>query len=153
MKITFMKKTSLIVLLLLLFIACSKSDDGNSRNPFIPNYEFDTGSLINTNLPQYNNLKFPGNHIILNDPYGVNGVVVYYAGGDLYSAFELSDPNHALSACSTLSVEGVIATCGCDDNNAYDVLGGSRTEGTTGQYTLKRYFIEANANIIRVYNN
>lgn len=134
-------------------MSCSKSDDVNSNNPFIPNYAFDTGGLINTNLPQYNNLNFPGNHIILRSPYGVNGVVVYFAGGELYSAFELSDPNHNLSACSTLTVEGVIASCGCDDDNAYDILSGSRVEGTTGQYVLKRYFVEANDNIIRVYNN
>jgi hypothetical protein len=148
-----MKKTFILIFYCLFIVSCSKSDDGNSNNPFLPNYAFDTGGLINTNLPLYNNLNFPGNHIILESPYGVNGVVVYFAGGELYSAFELSDPNHNLSACSKLTVEGVIANCSCDDGNAYDILSGSRVEGTTGQYTLKRYFVEANGNIIRVYNN
>lgn len=148
-----MKKNFLIVTTCLLLLACSNNDDSNNNNPYLPNYAFDTGSLINTNLPEFNNLNFPGNHIILNEPYGIKGVVVYFAGGESYSAFELSDPNHSLSGCSLLTVEGVIATCSCDDENAYDVLTGSRIEGTTGQYSLKRYFVETNANIIRVYNN
>ncbi len=144
----------MLVMSIVFFSSCKKNDDDNlTDNPNIPNAVFDTGSAINTSLPQYNQLQFPGNFVILNNSnYGINGIVVYFSGGD-YSAFELSDPNHSLNSCSVLSVEGVIATCTCEDGNSYEILNGSPNEGTSGQYYLKRYFVEVNGNIIRVYNN
>ena len=143
-----------IILLAFLVMSCNKNDDdGNTNNQNIPNITFDSGNLVNTNLPPYDVLQFPNNYYILNDNYGVNGVVIFYAGGTNYSAFELSDPNHPLRTCSTLSVEGVVATCNCDDGNSYEILSGNLQPGTTGNYTLKRYFVEVNGNIIRVYNN
>ena len=135
-----------------LLTNCS-TDNSVTRNPYLPNYEFNTGSLINTNLPEFNKLKFAGNSIVLNSPYGINGLVVYYAGGNNYNAFELTDPNHQISACSKLSVEGVIATCTCNDGNSYDLLNGIKREGTTGLYALIRYRVEVSGSIIRVYNN
>ena len=148
-----MRTFFLILVSFFIISACSKSDDSNNNNAFLPNIAFDTGNLINTNFPQYNNLLFAGNYIVLNKPYGINGTVLFYAGGTNYSAFELSDPNHRLSTCSSLTVNGIIASCDCDDDNAYDILIGLGQEGTTGQYALKRYFVEVNDNIIRVFNN
>lgn len=146
-----MKNTLFKTLICLLIVSCSKSNV-NNNNPYLPNYEFDTGNIINTSLPQFNDMQFPGNHIILSSDFGINGVVVYYSGST-YSAFEITDPNHSIQTCSTLTVEGVIATCSCDDGNSYDILIGQGREGTTGQYPLKRYFVEVNGSIIRVYNN
>ena len=144
---------SLFYLICFVFlVACSTNND-IIKNPFLPNYTFDTGSLINTDLPQFNQLKFPGNHITVNSPYGINGFVLYYAGGTNYNAFEITDPNHALSSCSKLSVDGVIATCDCADGNSYDILNGIQREGTTGNYPLVRYHVEVQGSIIRVYNN
>lgn len=136
----------------LLLVACS-NNDSIENNPYLPNYTFDTGNLVNTNLPQYSILNYPGNFVILNSQYGINGVVLYYAGASNYTAFEITDPNHSISGCSTLSVEGIIATCDCDDGNSYDILNGVGRVGTTGSYTLKRYHVEVNGSIIRVYNN
>ena len=138
-------------LICLLIVACSKSNVVRN-NPNLPNYSFDTGNLINTNLPEYSNLQFAGNHVILNSNYGINGVVVYNSGTS-YTAFELTDPNHSIQNCSNLAVQGVIATCSCDDGNSYEILSGQGQEGTTGQYLLKPYFVEVSSNIIRVYNN
>ncbi|WNH08371.1 hypothetical protein [Thalassobellus suaedae] len=144
-------KSILFLLSLIILTSCSRNDIIKS-NPYIPNYSFNTGILINTNLPEYSQLKFSGNHVILNN-YGFKGVVLYYVGGEQYTAFELTDPNHIPSSCSKLNVEGVIATCGCDDGNSYDILTGSMREGTTGGYTLKPYRVEVSGNIIRVSNN
>ena len=152
-KIKYMKNLIFKTIICLLIVSCSKSNEVNNNNPYIPNYSFDTGSLINTNLPQYNSLQFPGNHIILGNNYGVNGVVIYYISGSQYTAFELTDPNHNIQSCSKLSVEGIIATCSCSDGNSYEIVTGQAQEGTTGQYLLKPYFVEVNGNIIRVYNN
>ena len=129
---------------------CSSSSV--TDNPYLPDYEFSTGSLINTNLPLYSQLQFAGNSVTLSN-YGINGIVIYYAGGSNYNAFELTDPNHQITTCSTLSVEGVIATCDCDDGNSYDLLNGIKREGTTGDYPLIRYSVEVTGSIIRVYNN
>ncbi|WP_348636608.1 hypothetical protein QLS71_005485 [Mariniflexile litorale] len=137
---------------LVLLTTCS-SDSNITKNPYLPNYQFNTGSLINTNLPEFSQLKFPGNFVILNSPYGITGVVLYYAGGSNYNAFEITDPNHQISNCSKLSVEGVIATCNCEDGNSYDILNGIKREGTTGSYSLVRYRVEVSGSIIRVYNN
>lgn len=146
-----MKNICFKALICLLIVSCSKSNEVRN-NAYLPNYSFDTGNLINTNLPQYSNLQFAGNHILLSSDYGINGVVVFFSGTS-YSAFELTDPNHSIQACSKLTVQGVIATCSCDDGNSYEILTGQGQEGTTGQYSLKPYFVEINGNIIRVYNN
>ncbi|MFD2551215.1 hypothetical protein ACFSQP_05245 [Bizionia sediminis] len=149
-----MKYPFLLVLVVFITLSCSNNDDNVIRqNEYLPNYAFDTGSLINTNLPQYSDLEFPNNYVVLNNNYGINGVVVFYAGGNNYNAFELSDPNHILRDCSKLTVTGVIATCSCSNANSYDILTGQPQEGTIGQYGLKRYFVEKTGNIIRVYNN
>ncbi|MEN3323360.1 hypothetical protein VP395_06450 [Mariniflexile soesokkakense] len=145
-------KPFLYVTCFVLLATCS-ADNMITKNPYLPNYQFNTGSLINTNLPEFSQLKFPGNFVILNSPYGINGVVLYYAGGTNYNAFEITDPNHQISTCSKLSVAGIIATCNCDDGNSYDILNGIKREGTTGSYTLIRYRVEVSGSIIRVYNN
>ncbi len=144
-------KPIIFIISLIILTSCS-SKDNIKENPYIPNYSFNTGNLINTNLPEYSQLKFSGNYVILNS-YGLKGVVLYYVGGNQYSAFELTDPNHIPNSCSKLNVEGVIATCGCDDGNSYDILSGSMRQGTTGGYTLKPYRVEVAGNIIRVSNN
>src|SRR5690606_305668 len=135
-----MNRIYYIFLSVFIVVSCSKGDDDeNKNNQYIPNVTFDTQNLVNTNLPQYSSLKYANNYVILNNNYGINGVVLFYAGGSNYSAFELSDPNHALSTCSKLIVEGVIATCSCDDGNSYEILNGIGQTGTTGNYALKRY--------------
>ncbi|PNQ75052.1 hypothetical protein C1T31_02645 [Hanstruepera neustonica] len=149
-----MKKIALVLILCLTLSSCNKNDDNIiQNNQYIPDIAFDTGELINLSLPQYSDLRFAGNHYITPSNYGVNGVVVYNAGNNNFSAFELTDPNHALRNCSTLTVEGVLATCDCDDSKTYDILTGQPQEGTTGIYGLKRYFVEKTGDIIRVWNN
>lgn len=151
-----MKNILCLFLGCLLLLTCKNNDDDNNNqnNQFLPDIAFDTGTLINLNLAQYSDLQFANNYYILNSNYGINGVVLFYAGGNNYNAFELSDPNHALRTCSTLTVEGVIASCDCDDHDKrYDILTGQPQEGTTGSYGLKRYFVEKNGDIIRVWNN
>ena len=65
-------------------------------------------------------------------------------------AFELTDPNHPPSSCSGMTVNGVIASCGCDDNK-YNVITGELSEGE-GQYTMKPYRVSRNGNILEVFN-
>ncbi|WP_245918521.1 hypothetical protein [Aurantibacter aestuarii] len=150
-----LKHFLMVVLFVGLATSCKKDDDNNDdlQNQNIPNVAFDTGGLINTNLPQYNQMQFAGNSVVLGNTYGINGVVVYYAGGINYSAFELSDPSHPLSDCSNLSVSQGAATCNCDDEKSFSIVTGLALNGTNSQFPLKRYSVEVSGNIIRVFNN
>ena len=53
-----MKKFLYLVALSLLFISCS-SDDDQRNNPYLVDLDF--AFQLDLNLPQYNNLNFPGN--------------------------------------------------------------------------------------------
>ncbi|MCF1191120.1 hypothetical protein LRR18_05940 [Mangrovimonas sp. AS39] len=142
----------LIILAVTVLFSCNKDDDDNNRNPYLPNVSFDTGNMINTNLPQYSDLNFTGNHkVVPGEGVGIRGIVVYNTGSG-YTAFEIADPNHTLQTCSTLTVDGIIATCNCDDGNSYDIVTGSPQEGTNGPYALLNYRVQVSGSIIRVYN-
>jgi len=156
------KNILLILIIAIALNSCSKNDDNNqNNNPNIPNAVFDTGSLINTALSAspYGQLEFDTNAVYVPN-YGINGIVVINIGNNSFSAFEYSDPNHPISACSNFNVPtnnsavSFIVTCSCDDGNAYNILSGGIPEnGTTGQFTLVRYNVEVNGSIIRVFNN
>lgn len=142
------------VLFFILLTTCSKDNDPRERNPYLPDYSFDTGSQINLTLPQYNDLNFPGGSLeIYGNGIGINGFVIFNYGNGSFRAFELTDPNHALDDCSVLAVDdNDNAYCNCDDGNSYLIANGLPQEGTDGQYPLLEYFVEVNGNIIRVYN-
>ncbi len=143
-------KINLFILVLLVLNACSSDNSSRNDYQYIPNIIFDTGTVINTNLPQYSALLLDGNSVVLNN-YGVNGIVVSKLGTS-YLAFELTDPNHVLQSCSKLTVNDAIATCECDEN-AYFIFTGGPTSSTAVEYALKPYFVSVNGSIIRVYNN
>ncbi len=142
------KKITLSLLLVVSFYSCTPDDNARTNNPYLTNISFTLD--LNLNLPEYNALNFPGNSFVTYN-YGINGVVVYNINNSQFTAFELSDPNHALSACSTLSVSGIIATCNCNDGNSYNILTGEITEGS-GQYSLKPYRVRKSGNLLEVYN-
>ncbi|HPF95950.1 MAG: hypothetical protein R2802_07020 [Flavobacteriaceae bacterium] len=146
-----MKYRFLSILLLTLIFSCSNSDDGRVKNPYLPDYGFDTLGQINMSLPEYNGLQFPGGSVVIHG-FSINGFVIYHINGDQYTCFEITDPNHNVNSCSALTVNGIFATCGCADENTYDIVTGLPADGTEGEYALKAYRIEVNGNILRVYN-
>ena len=142
-----MKKPLVLLLVLFGMISCDP-DDEIRNNPYLTDQSFRLN--INLNLPEYNSLNFPGNSYTSYN-HGINGVVVYNINNNQYTAFELSDPNHQLSNCSRLTVQGIIATCSCGDGNSYNILTGELSSGT-GQYSLKPYRVRKSGNMIEVYN-
>ncbi len=87
-----MKRFLFYSFLSILITGCSASDDGRYNNPNLVDVNFRL--QLNLDLPQYNQLNFPGNQIaIYDDLAGIGGVVVYNVNNDLYLAYELSDPN------------------------------------------------------------
>jgi len=124
------------------FLGCSDSGF-NNKNPYLPNYSFTIN--IDTNLPLYSNLKFVSNAVYISGQ-GVRGVIVFNTGSG-YNAFDAACPNQALGSCSTMTIKGINAVCPCDSKE-YSLFTG---QGGL-QYPLKQYRVEANGNMIRVYN-
>ncbi len=142
------KKIILSLVLMAATISCATDDVARNDNPYLIDVSFRMD--LNLSLPEYNSLNFPGNSYYTNN-YGINGVVIYNINNTQYTAFELSDPNHPLTECSTLRVEGILVTCNCNDGNTYNILTGELTEGS-GQYSLKPYRVSRNGNVLEVFN-
>ncbi|WP_300439667.1 hypothetical protein [Christiangramia sp.] len=142
-----MKKIFSLIAVFIIFTACSGSDDEVRNNPNLPDLNF--RFQLDLSFPEYNDLQFPGNSFATYNQ-GVRGVVIYNLNNSQYVAFELSDPNHPPNSCSGMTVNGVIATCGCEDNQ-YNVITGEIVEGE-GRYTMKPYRVERFGNRIEVFN-
>ena len=143
-----MKKIA-IVILMGIILSCSSSDDNRNNNPFL----FDplVSLNLNLNLPEYNPLRFPGSSIIITSQ-GIKGIVIYNVNNEIYTASELSDPNHTPNDCSSMDITGIIATCPCpNDTHEYDIVTGKhRTDETL--YPIQQYRIERNGDNIIVSN-
>lgn len=139
-----MKKIAL-VFLFNLFLAGCDDGGGSSNNPYIPNYTFTVD--INLDLPLYSNLQFPSNAVYI--PQGVAGArgVIVFNSGSGYYAYDAACPNQIISNCSTMSINGIYAVCSCDEEQ-YSLFTGLGSL----QYPMKRYRVEVNLPIIRVYN-
>lgn len=137
------------LLIICLFLGCSKDDEKLHRNPYLTNPMVNL--VLNLNLPEYNPLRFPGNHIIA--PQGIKGIVIYCVSETQYVAFDLTDPNHAPNACSQMELDGIFAVCPCpDDDNSYNIIDGQhRTEPDT-KYPMQRYFATRTGDRVTVTN-
>lgn len=142
-----MRRILLLFAVLSFFLACS-DDDELKQNPYLPN--INVVLHLDLDLPQYNQLNFPGNSYETYN-YGINGIAVYNLNNDQYMAFELTDPNHVMKDCSRLIVDGTVATCGCDDGNRYTIITGQQTAGE-GQYSLRPYRVVRVGNILEISN-
>ncbi len=131
-----MKNILIAFLVSLVLFSCKKDDSPIDNNP---NLLTPLISLnLNLNLPQYNSLKFPNNSIIISQQ-GVRGIIIYNVNNDLYTAFDLSDPNHLPSNCSAMTVNGIIANCPCtDDTNEYDIVTGQH-KTNQNLYPMQQY--------------
>ena len=140
-----MKKFFFIVFIFTLFTNCDKSEN-NNQNQFIPNQGFSI--QINTNLPSYSQLQFASNAVYVNQANaGVRGIIIFNTGSG-YKAFDGACPNQDLSACSTLTVSGINATCPCD-NAVYSLFTGL---SPGKQFPLKEYRTELNGTVITISN-
>ena len=91
-------KTALITLVTLTLSSCSPnlSDDPIPYIPF-------ASVTINTNLPEYTNLRTLGFQAI--DDIGVKGVIVYRINSSTYVAYERNCSYKPLDACATVGVD------------------------------------------------
>tara|TARA_B100000497_G_scaffold43884_1_gene50971 strand:- start:71 stop:508 length:438 start_codon:yes stop_codon:yes gene_type:complete len=145
-----MKKYIVALLMVLGLVSCSNNDDNSqNQNPYLAIPPVNIS--LNLNLPEYNALKFPGNSIIYTNQ-GIKGIVIYCVTENQYIASELSDPNHIPNTCSRMSVEGIIASCLCDDGNSYDIVTGQFTPQNNDKYPMLQYRTERNGDVVNIFN-
>lgn len=137
-----MKNFVLLSVLGLFLSSCSNNSSVNT-NPYIPNYTFAVD--INMNLPSYSKLQYPSNAVYYAGS-GVRGIIIFNTGSG-YNAFDAACPNQSVSACSTLTIDGINVVCPCD-NKSYSLFTG---QGSL-QYPLKQYRIDVNGNVLHIYN-
>ena len=133
-----MKKYFLAIFSLIL-LGCSGDDNNNNCNLLI---DVGVSFSINLNLPQFSPLQFTGSTVKI-DGQGNGGLILVRVNSSSIRAWDGADPNHAFSSCSILDVEGLTATCGCEDANAYELFSGQITGNNPQPCTLKEYRVEA----------
>ncbi|MEH6407056.1 MAG: hypothetical protein V7767_07235 [Leeuwenhoekiella sp.] len=141
-----MKKTVMLLCLIMALVSCSKDNNSRNRNPYLPDISF--AISLNTNLPQYSNLQFPGNAIYIANA-GVRGLFVVNTGTSI-RAWEASDPNHTPSDCSTMDLTGIDVTCSCEDTT-YNLYTGLAV-GVSLEYPLLEYRADQSGNEIVISN-
>lgn len=143
-----MKRYLTFIILLIVVLSCTK-DSIRNNNPYLPNYRF-SSSVINLNLPLYNQLNFPGNAITYSEiGVGVLNKIFIINTGSNYLAFDAACPNQELSSCSSMNLVGIRAVCPCDDAE-YSLFNG---QSPGKQYPMVQYRVEViNPQTIRVYN-
>ena len=140
-----MRKIFLFVFIAFSLVGCNK-DKFNNNNPYIPNRGFSV--VVNLNLPYYSQLQFAGNGKKVNDANASFRGVILFNTGSGFMAYDGACPNQALSTCSTLNINGIMAVCPCDSAE-YNLFTG---QSPGKEYPLKPYRVEVNGNLITIYN-
>ena len=142
----------IIALVLFVFLlSCEKQQ--TNRNPFLQEigFAFD----LNLNLPLYSPLTNIGSSIYVgNQQVGTKGVFVTNTGFDVFRAFEASCPNHAPNDCSTMTMNGQVATCGCEDYEYSLVTGQMLNRPDDGQrfYDMLEYRTSFSGSTVLISN-
>lgn len=132
-------KKLIICSILLLCLACS-NDDNTSNCNFL--FDATVNLTINTNLPQFNQLQFPGNGVYVSGQ-GNNGIWLWSLNSTTLLAWDASDPSRQPSACSRLvDIGGGFVASTCEDENQYILATGQGIEGNTLPCTLKPYRVD-----------
>ena len=137
------------ILIIFVFISCNKNSV--IRNPFLTELDFEFS--ININLPLYNNLKFTGGSILINN-FGHKGIILYNLNNNNYLAWEASCPNHKPSSCSKTEISGSLTVCGCE-NYQYSLATGqliNPSPNDTNQYAMINYGVRVSGNNLVIYN-
>lgn len=135
------------MLSLLVFTNCSDDDRINNCN-----FLFNVGVnvTLNLNLPEYSQLMFISNSVYIPNQ-GNGGIYVTNVGNDSFRAWDASDPNHAPSSCSFLQIDGANVTCGCSDENQYNLFTGQSLNEQL-QCTLKEYRVTVSGSNLVISN-
>ncbi len=130
----------------LFFVLLGCSENTVERNPYLYEVRFDQN--INLALPAFDNLNYQGGSLYWGNG-GIKGLLLFNLSGTIM-AWEASCPNHAPSNCSTVQINGVTASCPCEDIQYSLATGQPLTEGAT--YSLLFYKVQQNGTAVRIYN-
>ncbi len=145
-----MKSILIASLIVVSLFSCKNDDSVNNTNPYLLSNPL-VSAQLNLSLPQYDPLKFPGGSVILSQQ-GIEGVIIYNVNNSLYTAFELSDPNHLPNNCSQMTMDGIIATCPCpSDTNEYEVVTGQNRINPS-LYPMQQYRAIRTGDVVQVSN-
>jgi hypothetical protein len=142
-----MKNLTIPLIVLGAFLLMQSTCDQNNQNiPYVP-VNFD----INLNLPAYNSLNFPGEHLILQG--GSQGIIVYrytideFVVLDRHSTFDVE-----LNCKVSVESDGITLTDAADcSESKWLILDGSVMQGPA-TLPLHRYRTNWNPPILHVYN-
>jgi nitrite reductase/ring-hydroxylating ferredoxin subunit len=140
--------------LILLFSLLSCAKQGTNRNPFLQELGFQFE--LNLNLPLYSPLTNPGSSIYVdNSQVGTRGAFVTNTGFDVFRVFEASCPNHAPNECSTMELNGIVATCSCDDFEYSTITGQMLNNPNDGTryYDMLEYRASFNGGNVIIISN
>ncbi|MDG1822226.1 MAG: hypothetical protein P8H25_02490 [Flavobacteriaceae bacterium] len=133
-------------LIIAFFFLLGCSENSVERNPYLFETRFDQS--INLALPAFDNLNYQGGSMYWPNG-GIKGLLLFNLAGTIM-AWEASCPNHTPSSCSTTQINGVTASCLCEDYQYSLATGQPLTEGAT--YSLLFYKVQQNGTAIRIYN-
>ena len=140
---------SQLLLLFFIFIMCGK--EPLQRNPYLVDIRFQRD--LNLSLPLYNGLNYVGGSMLIPD-LGINGVIIFNLNNSSYLAWEATCPNHTPKGCSSLSIEGVLAVCSCEEYK-YSLATGqilNPNENLNPPQNLLFYQIQNLNGTLRVFN-
>ncbi len=141
---------------LLIFALSNCKDDTPNSNSYIPSGP--VSLVINTDLPEYNKLKFRNSYIY--QPGGNRGVIVIHNYDDTYVAIERTCSFEPDKTCSRIFVDSTNLTlrCGTFNLNKWEQCCESRftysgfvSQGPA-QYALRTYNVTLNGSVITVRN-
>ncbi|NNJ89691.1 MAG: hypothetical protein HKP53_09835 [Eudoraea sp.] len=139
-----------MLLLLLSLLACS--NDQGQRNPYLQEIGF--RFEINLNLPLYSPLTNPGNAVYIGSQgVGIRGAFVINTGF-AYRVFEASCPNHSPNSCSTTTLEGQTALCGCEgyEYSLFNGLQLSPPDDGERYFNMLEYRATQSGNVVVISN-
>ncbi|OUR98271.1 hypothetical protein A9Q86_14560 [Flavobacteriales bacterium 33_180_T64] len=141
-----MKK--IILILSCLFLTNCGGDDTVNNCNFLLNVG--VNATLNLNLPEYSQLMFTSNTVYIPNQ-GNKGIYVINVGNNNFRAWDAADPNHTPSNCSFLQIDGVEVTCGCADENKYNLFTGQVLEQQL-PCGLKEYRVTASGSSLVISN-
>lgn len=151
-----MKKLLVALGMLGVLALINCKDDASNPNNYIPSGP--VSLVLNTDLPEYYNLKSVGNYIY--QPGGNRGVIVIHNFDDTYVAIERTCSYEPDKTCSKIYVDSTNLTlrCGLFNLNKWEpccvsrfLYNGQVSQGPA-QYPLRNYSVAVNGSVITVRN-
>ncbi len=145
-----MKNLYFILCVSLCIISCDSDDNIDPNCNFLLR-NLDVTTTINLNLPQFSQLQFISNSVLI--PGIGNGGLIVSNTGVAFMAWDAADPNRPLESCSRLSiVGGLTAVNSCEDENMYSLATGEALNDPSLQCTLINYRVQQEGSTLFISN-